>query len=79
LIWRQVGNSFGDFFNFHVAQYSTGARAWLSDGIAIGSTVLGQPACCSGSSRTIQAYDLAYDKLYEALPNCRNCTCWPCE
>jgi hypothetical protein len=34
LIWRQVGHSFGDFFNFHVAQYSTGARAWLSDGIA---------------------------------------------
>jgi hypothetical protein len=24
LIWRQVGNSFGDFFDFHVAQYSTG-------------------------------------------------------
>jgi hypothetical protein len=34
LIWRQIGHSFGDFFNFHVAQYSTGARAWLSDGIA---------------------------------------------
>jgi hypothetical protein len=34
LIWRQVGHSFGDFFNFHVAQYSTGAQAWLSDGIA---------------------------------------------
>ena len=37
LIWRQAGNSFSDFFNFHVAQSSTGARAWLSDGIAIGS------------------------------------------
>jgi hypothetical protein len=24
LIWRQVGNSFGDFFDFPVAQYSTG-------------------------------------------------------
>ena len=23
LIWRQLGDSFGDFFNFHVAQYST--------------------------------------------------------
>jgi len=34
LMWRQVGHSFGDFFNFHVAQYSTSARAWLSDGIA---------------------------------------------
>ena len=34
LIWRQVGDSFGDFFNFHVAQYSTGAWAWLNDGIA---------------------------------------------
>jgi hypothetical protein len=24
LIRRQLGNSFGDFFNFHVTQYSTG-------------------------------------------------------
>ena len=31
LIRRQLGNSFGDFFYFHVAQYST-AGAWLSDG-----------------------------------------------
>jgi hypothetical protein len=29
LIRRQLGNSFGDFFNFHVAQYST-AETWLS-------------------------------------------------
>jgi hypothetical protein len=80
LIWRQVGNRFGDFFNFHVPQYSTGARALLSDGIAIGSTVLEQRhsrVCSSGFPNT-QAYDLAYDKLYEALPNCQNCTC-PCE
>jgi len=34
LIWRQLGHSFRDFFNFHVGHYSTGARAWLSDGIA---------------------------------------------
>jgi hypothetical protein len=34
LIGRQVGHSFGDFFNFHVVQYSTGVRAWLRDGIA---------------------------------------------
>ena len=34
LIWRQVGDSFGDFFDFHAAKYSTGARAWLSHGIA---------------------------------------------
>jgi hypothetical protein len=27
LIWRQVGNSFGDFFDFHVAQYSTGWKS----------------------------------------------------
>lgn len=26
---RQLGDSFGDFFNFHVAQYST-AGVWLS-------------------------------------------------
>ena len=31
LIRRQLGNSFGDFFDFHVAQYST-AEAWLRDG-----------------------------------------------
>ena len=30
LIRRQLDNSFGDFFNFHVAQYSTG-ETWLSD------------------------------------------------
>jgi hypothetical protein len=28
LIRRQPGNSFGDFFNFHVTQYST-AEIWL--------------------------------------------------
>jgi hypothetical protein len=31
LIRRQLRNSFCDFFDFHVAQYST-AEAWLSDG-----------------------------------------------
>ena len=31
LIRRQLGDKFGDFFDFHVAQYST-AGAWLSDG-----------------------------------------------
>jgi hypothetical protein len=31
LIRRQLGNSFGDFFDFHMAQYST-AEAWLRDG-----------------------------------------------
>jgi hypothetical protein len=35
LIGRQLGNSFGDFFDFHVAQYST-AEARLSDGKALG-------------------------------------------
>ena len=29
LIGRQLGNSFRDFFDFHVTQYST-ARAWLA-------------------------------------------------
>src|SRR5919108_5991147 len=29
LIRRQLGNSFGDLFDFHVAQYST-AEGWLS-------------------------------------------------
>jgi hypothetical protein len=31
LIRRQLGDNFGNFFDFHVAQYST-AEAWLSDG-----------------------------------------------
>jgi hypothetical protein len=30
LIRRQLGNSFGDCFNFHVVQYST-AETWLND------------------------------------------------
>jgi hypothetical protein len=25
--------------------------------------------------KTMAAYDLAYEKLYQALPNCRNCFC----
>ena len=38
LIRRQLGNSFGDFFDFHVAEYTT-AETWLRDG-----QVLGLPA-----------------------------------
>jgi hypothetical protein len=34
LIRRQLGNSFGDFFYFHVPQYST-AWVWLSDGMGL--------------------------------------------
>ena len=41
LIRRQLGNSFGDFFDFHVVQYST-AEAWLSDGKGFG----GRPRRC---------------------------------
>jgi hypothetical protein len=26
--------------------------------------------------RTMEAYDLGYDKLYSALPDCRNCPCF---
>jgi hypothetical protein len=36
LIRRQLGNSFGDFFDFHVAQYST-AAAWLNEGNGLGA------------------------------------------
>jgi hypothetical protein len=25
--------------------------------------------------RTSEAFDIAYDKIYESLPNCRNCSC----
>jgi hypothetical protein len=31
-IGRQLGDSFGDFFDFHVAQYSTDGVFWLSGG-----------------------------------------------
>ena len=54
LIRRQLGNSFGDFFDFHVAQYST-AEAWLSDGKGLGARpdarLLAERVCllrCSG-------------------------------
>jgi len=43
LIRRQLGNSFGDFFDFHVAQYST-AEAWLRDRKGIGPSFR-LPAC----------------------------------
>jgi hypothetical protein len=36
LIRRQLGNSFGDFFDFHVPQYST-AAAWLNEGNGLGA------------------------------------------
>lgn len=26
--------------------------------------------------RTPEAYDLAYEKIYNALPDCRDCDCW---
>lgn len=26
--------------------------------------------------RTMEAYDLVYEKLYSALPDCRNCSCF---
>jgi hypothetical protein len=44
LIRWQLGNSFGDFFDFHVAQYST-AEAWLSDGKGLGGCLLAERVC----------------------------------
>jgi hypothetical protein len=41
LIRRQLGNSFGDFFDFHVAQYST-AEAWLSNGKGLDARLLAE-------------------------------------
>jgi hypothetical protein len=66
LIRRQLGNSFGDFFDFHVAQYST-AEAWLSDGKGLGARpdarLLAERVCllrCSGyaahDSRRVKWY-----------------------
>ena len=53
LIWRQLGNSFGDFFDFHVAQYST-TEAWLSDGKGFGgrpdARLLAERVCLLRSS-----------------------------
>src|ERR1700730_1271099 len=49
LIRRQLGNSFGDFFDFHVAQYST-AEAWLSDGKGLGARPPPRPPGASGGS-----------------------------
>jgi hypothetical protein len=43
LIRRQLGDKFGDFFDFHVAQYST-AGAWLSDGK--GRLTASSSPCC---------------------------------
>jgi hypothetical protein len=37
LIRRQLGDNFGDFFDFHGAQYSTGG-AWFSDGKGLSPT-----------------------------------------
>jgi hypothetical protein len=63
LIRRQLGNSFGDFFDFHVVQYST-AEAWLSDGKGFGArppTVLGQVS--SVPNQVIAAaHDLGADR-----------------
>src|SRR5271157_3471594 len=62
LIRRQLGNSFGDFFDFHVVQYST-AEVWLSDGKGFGArppTVLGQVS--SVPNQVIAAHDLGADR-----------------
>ncbi len=62
LIRRQLDNSFSDFFDFHVAQYST-AEAWLSDGKGLGAGLLADRVCllsCSGhaahDSRRVKWY-----------------------
>src|SRR6516164_264014 len=49
LIGRQLGDNFGDFFDFHVAQYST-AGAWLSRG----RINLRPPMSASGQKRTLE-------------------------
>src|SRR5262249_6838317 len=43
LIRRQLGNSFGDFFDFHVAQYSI-AEAWMKQRQGIGRPLRRPPA-----------------------------------
>jgi hypothetical protein len=62
LIRRQLGNSFGDFFDFHVVQYST-AEAWLSDRKGLGGL---RPAANKSSlaqSMTIGGQQLEQDLL----------------
>ena len=62
LIRRQLSNSFGDFFDFHVVQYST-AEAWLSDGKGLDARLLAERVYllrCSGyavhDSRRVKWY-----------------------
>jgi hypothetical protein len=31
--------------------------------------------CKTRELKTTSAYDVAYDEIYEVLPNCRNCMC----
>jgi hypothetical protein len=68
LIRRQLGNSFGDFFDFHVAQYST-AEAWLSDAKGLGARLLAERVCllrCSGYA----AHDSRRAKWYVSRHIC---------
>ncbi len=51
LIRRQLGDNFGDFFDFHGAQYSTGG-AWFSDG-----SELVAPKARGGQTRGMTAPD----------------------
>jgi hypothetical protein len=80
LIRRQLGNSFGDFFDFHVAQYST-AEAWLSDGKGLGARPPRPPAAervcllrCSGYAAHIDippgsfASIRLWLRVYESAP-----------
>ena len=35
--------------------------------------------CHKPEVKTMEAYHVAYDKLYNALPDCRNCVCMAIE
>jgi hypothetical protein len=56
LIWRQVGHSFGDFFNFHVAQSSYGRRGLVeprNSGVLAPPPGLTAPLGLSGTAFSI--------------------------
>jgi hypothetical protein len=54
--------------------YGTAYSGSLKDRLCV---LVGWERLGSGDPRlkTSEAYDLAYDKLYDVLPACRNCAC----
>jgi hypothetical protein len=54
-----------NLFKPHVVKLVGWGREWQMDAIKNAGDILGES----------QAYDLAYEKIYDTLPGCRNCGC----